>query len=64
MAKDEIKSNQHELDLDLIRQHGYLDNTEVELSKKDFLTDEKVEVGNKIASQLFRNSDKKFIKKK
>lgn len=56
MEKEETNPN-HELDLGLIQKYGFLSNNETPLSKTDFLTAEKVNICQDIASDLFNKND-------
>lgn len=51
------KNTNHELDLELIQQYGFLSNNEVKLADKEFITDEKLNVVSEIVSELFKQND-------
>lgn len=46
----------HELDLDLIEQYGFLENNEVDLSKKDFVKHDVVEFAGDYVSRLLQSA--------
>ncbi len=45
--------SKHELDLKLIKKHGFIENTEIKLTEHDFLTDENLEITSNINWTLF-----------
>jgi hypothetical protein len=51
------KNSNQELDLDLINQYGFLNNNEVKLADKKFLTNEKLAIVGEIVSELFEKND-------
>jgi hypothetical protein len=52
MPKKKLNKN-HELDLKYLQKHGKLENSEIKLSGKQFLTKEKIEKGLDIYANLF-----------
>ncbi len=59
MEEKSIASH-HELDLDLIKEFGYLSNTEINLSEKEFVTDEKIKQIHTFTTKLFDAMSVKF----
>ncbi len=52
MENNNSRAN-HELDLDLISEFGFLDNSEVSLSELEFVTDRKVQAISDITWDFF-----------
>ena len=61
---DNKRKRYHELDLDLIKEYGFptQDPSGEDLSKREFITPEKIEVINQISFELMGDLSKSFLK--
>ena len=52
--------NSHELDLDVVKKHGYIENSEAVLNDRNFMTKPKVDKVRQIAAGLLKYNKNRY----